>query len=107
MSQTTPYIHKVQFQQSDVLPTEEKCLADEVLHLYTVMPEQSNVHASTPAETPRASSIKRKRHLEDPRIEEGSRMLKMANKNLEESTKGYMSDFYGRYVVSQIKNYSA
>ncbi|GBN48108.1 hypothetical protein AVEN_204066-1 [Araneus ventricosus] len=82
-----------EFQQSDVVATEEECLADEVLHLDTMIPELCNVPASTPAKTPRASSIKRKRHQEYPRIEEAFRILKKANKNMEESTKEDMLDF--------------
>ncbi|GBM79358.1 hypothetical protein AVEN_32969-1 [Araneus ventricosus] len=72
----------VELQQSDVVPTEEECLGDEVLHLDTMMPELSNVPASTPAETPRPSSIKRRRQQEDPGIEEAFRILKEANKNM-------------------------
>ncbi|GBL90473.1 hypothetical protein AVEN_267060-1, partial [Araneus ventricosus] len=83
----------VELQQSDVVPTEEECLADEVLHLDTMMPDLSNVPASTPAETPRSSSIKRKRQQEDPRIEEAFRILKKANKNMENSSK---EDMQGR-----------
>ncbi|GBN92303.1 hypothetical protein AVEN_248620-1 [Araneus ventricosus] len=97
----------VELQQSDVVPTEEDCLADEVLHLDTMMPELSNVPASTPAETPRASSIKRKRQQEDPRIEEAFRILKKANKTLEDSSKEDMLDSYGRYIVAKMKKYSA
>ncbi|GBO23468.1 hypothetical protein AVEN_36893-1 [Araneus ventricosus] len=97
----------VELQQSDVVPTEEECLADEVLHLDTMMPELSNVPASTPAETPRASSIKRKRQQEDPRIEEAFRILKKANKNMEDSSKEDMLDSYGRYIVAKMKKYSA
>ncbi|GBN45000.1 hypothetical protein AVEN_56197-1 [Araneus ventricosus] len=97
-----------EFQQSDVVPTEEECLAHEVLHLDTMMPDLSNVPASTPAETPRASSIKRKRHQEDPRIEEAFIILKKANKNMKESTEVDMLRFLWTIrCVSKIKKYSA
>ncbi|GBM17044.1 Elongation of very long chain fatty acids protein 7 [Araneus ventricosus] len=97
----------VELQQSDVVPTVEERLADEVLHLDTMMPELSNVPASTPAETPRASSIKRKRQQEDPRIEEAFIILKKVNKNMEDSSKEDLLDIYGHYVVSKMKKYSA
>ncbi|CAL1267506.1 unnamed protein product [Larinioides sclopetarius] len=90
-------------QQADIIPTEEEQSTDDVLHLDTIMPEPTN----TPAETPRTSSIKRKRNQEDPRIDEAFKILKKANKNMEESSKQDMLDFYGLYIVSKMKKYSA